>query len=211
MTFASRQDAGRALGEYLAATEVPADVVLGLPRGGVVVAAEVAACLHCPLDVLVVRKIGHPMFREFAVGALAEHSVVVLDETVLQRSRVDQKQLDAVIREETRRLEEYQHRFARPDRPPRRDKVVVIVDDGLATGATLEAAVQSAHREEARQVVVAVPVASKSGAERIRKVCDQFYSLLVDPLFEAVGQYYDFFLQTTDAEVQDLLEHAALG
>jgi putative phosphoribosyl transferase len=206
MTFASRQDAGRKLGQYLSEKEVPAEVVLGLPRGGVVVAAEVANWLRRPLDVLVVRKIGHPSFREFAVGALGEGGVVVLDEAVLQRSHVDKEDLDEVIGEESRRLLAYQERFARPDRPDRQDKVVVIVDDGLATGATLEAAVKSARKEGARQIVVAVPVASTTGAARISKICDEFHALLIDPTFEAVGQYYDAFAQTTDEEVQELLK-----
>jgi putative phosphoribosyl transferase len=209
MTFGSREDAGQKLGQDLAQKEIEAEVVLGLPRGGVVVAAEVARWLHCPLDVLVVRKIGHPLFREFAVGALGESGVVVLDESVLERSRVSQEDLNEIIGEETRRLEEYQKRFGRPARPARQGKVVVIVDDGLATGATLEAAVRSARQEGAREIVVGVPVASTTGAARIMRVCDQFHALLIDPTFEAVGQYYDSFAQTTDEEVQELLQHAA--
>jgi putative phosphoribosyl transferase len=208
MTFGSRQEAGRKLGQYLTERGVTPGIVLGLPRGGVVVAAEVAHQLHSPLDVLVVRKIGHPLFREFAVGALAEDGVVVLDESVLQRSRVDRENLGDVIEEETHRLEGYQNRFARSDRPTREGQVIIIVDDGLATGATLEAAVRCARQQDASRIVVAVPVASTSGAARIARVCDQFYALWTDPTFEAVGQYYDLFRQTTDEEVMELLERA---
>ncbi len=209
MRFESREDAGRKLGRDLAQKQLDAELILGLPRGGVVVASEVARELRCPLDVLVVRKIGHPHFREFAVGALGESGVVVLDEAVLERSRVNRQDLQEVIAEERRRLEDYQRRFRRADRPPRQDRSVVIVDDGLATGATLEAAVRSARKEGARQVIVAVPVASTTGAARIERVCDQFHALLVDPTFEAVGSYYDSFAQTTDEEVQELLQRAA--
>jgi predicted phosphoribosyltransferase len=205
MSFASREDAGRKLGQYLAGQSLAVDLVLGLPRGGVVVAAEVARCLQCPLDVLVVRKIGHPNSREFAVGALAEGDVVVLDEAVLKRARVDPKELDTVVAEEGGRLQSYQQRFARANRPSRFGKVVVIIDDGLATGATLEAAVRSARKEGALQVNVGVPVASTAGAARISRICDQFHALLTDPGFEAVGQYYASFGQTTDDEVRDIL------
>jgi len=115
--FASRQDAGQRLGHYLRDQGVRADLVLGLPRGGVVVAAEVARALHVPLDTLIVRKIGHPWHREFAVGALAEHGVVVLDEPVISRSPGIRADLEEVIEEEKARLQAYQSRF-HPEGPP---------------------------------------------------------------------------------------------
>lgn len=205
MTFQGRQDAGQKLGRYLAQLGVRIELVLGLPRGGVVVAAEVATTLNCALDVLVVRKIGHPRFREFAVGALSENDVVVLDDTVLQRAHVDRDELQEVIAEENRRLLSYQQKFALPHRPTRAGKSVVVVDDGLATGATLDAAIRSARQQEAQRVVAAVPVSSNEGAARISKVCDEFYALLIDPAFRAVGQYYESFQQTTDEEVLALL------
>ena len=117
MTFASRTDAGQRLGHYLSEQNIRADVVLGLPRGGVIVAAEVAHILLCPLDVLVVRKIGHPAHREFAVGALAEDGTLVLDEEVIGRASVEQIALRAVLAEETARLTDYQNRFLRSHRP----------------------------------------------------------------------------------------------
>ncbi len=117
MTFASRTEAGQRLGRYLAEQNIRADLVSGLPRGGVVVAAEVARILQCPLDVLVVRKIGHPGHREFAVGALAEDSTLVLDEEVINRTGVSPADLKEVLTEETERLMEYQARFLRPNRP----------------------------------------------------------------------------------------------
>ena len=205
MTFASRTDAGQRLGHYLNEQNIRADVVLGLPRGGVIVAAEVAHILHCPLDVLVVRKIGHPAHREFAVGALAEDGTLVLDEEVIGRAGVEQVALRAVLAEETARLTEYQNRFLRSHRPPLKGKIALIVDDGVATGATTEAAVRSAKNREAARVIVAVPVASDNAVERLRRVADGVLALIVDPGFDAVGRYYRSFPQTTDAEVQAIL------
>src|SRR6516164_8947812 len=143
MVFASRQEAGQKLGIYLRELGVEADLVLGLPRGGVVVAAEVARELALPLDVLIVRKIGHPLHREFAVGALAEPDVVVLDESVVGRNPLVRMQLKLVIAEEQRRLERYGETFHRDGLPDLTGKTVLLVDDGLATGATTEAAVEA--------------------------------------------------------------------
>src|SRR5437763_129462 len=128
MSFASRTDAGQRLGRFLAEQKIRADLVLGLPRGGVIVAAEVASILKCPLDVLVVRKIGHPGHREFAVGALAEDGTLVLDEAVIGRTGVSQAALKEVLAEETARLTKYQASFLRSTRPSRTGKVTLIVD-----------------------------------------------------------------------------------
>ncbi len=205
MTFTSRTDAGQRLGRYLAEQNVRADLVSGLPRGGVVVAAEVARILLCPLDVLVVRKIGHPGHREFAVGALAEEGTLVLDEEVINRTGVSPSDLKDVLADETKRLIEYQARFLRANRPLIQDKIVLIVDDGLATGATTEAAVRSAKNRGAIQVIVAAPVASDNAVERLARVADKMIALVVDPEFDAVGRYYRNFPQTTDEEVQAIL------
>jgi putative phosphoribosyl transferase len=209
MRFVSRQDAGRQLGEYLRQRGVEADWVLGLPRGGVVVAAEVARRLQRPLDVLVVRKIGHPWHREFAVGALAEPDVVIFDKATLVTVPVPRHQLDKVVAEEIARLQEYRSCFHGSDPPLLQDKNVLLVDDGLATGATAEAAVVSARKRGAHRVMMAVPVASTSAIERLQCVTDEVVALLVDPGFEAVGQYYDQFSQTDDDEVLALLHAAA--
>ena len=207
MRFASRQDAGRRLGQHLKEQGADVDLVLGLPRGGVVVAAEVARLLQRPLDVLVVRKIGHPMHREFAVGALAEPDVVIFDEASLSEIPAVRSQLDKVVAEEIVRLREYCQRFHCFHVPVLRDKIVLLVDDGLATGATAEAAVLSAKQQSARRIVVAVPVASTSAVERLRRVADDVLTLVVDPDFAAVGQYYDEFSQTSDEEVIALLRN----
>jgi predicted phosphoribosyltransferase len=203
--FASREDAGLKLGRCLQEQRVRADLVLGLPRGGVIVAAEVAHALHLPLDVLVVRKIGHPWHREFAVGALAENGVVLLDEGAIGPNPVVRAALEEVIEEEKERLRSYQVRFHPKGAPDVTGKAVLVVDDGLATGATTEAAVLSARKRNARVTVVAAPVASTNAVDRLARVADEVRVLCVDPDFDAVGRYYEVFAQTTDEEVLEVL------
>lgn len=181
------------------------DFVLGLPRGGVVVAAEVARLLQCPLGVLAVRKIGHPQHREYAVGALAEGGVAQLDEAALAETKVSREELQKVITEETQRLHEVEAMFHPSGQRNLENRAVLIVDDGLATGATAEAAVLSARKQMARKVAVAVPVASVSAAERMKDFADGFYALEVDPEFMAVGRYYDSFNQVSDEAVLALI------
>ncbi|HEV2394835.1 MAG TPA: phosphoribosyltransferase family protein [Verrucomicrobiae bacterium] len=206
MVFASREDAGRRLARLLQDRGVQADLVLGLPRGGVVVAAEVARVLRLPLDVLIVRKIGHPSQREFAVGALAENGVVVLDPKVVAPAMY--AELQEVIQEEEKRLQGYQTRFHPGGLCSLEGKAVLLVDDGLATGATTEAAVLSARKQKARRITVAAPVASVNAVQRLEQAADAVVALCVDPDFDAVGRYYDVFSQTTDEEVLELLKAA---
>lgn len=210
MPFASRQDAGETLGRRLLDDGLGVDLVVGLPRGGVIVAAEVAHVLRCPLDVLVVRKIGHPQHREFAVGAMAEGDVVLLDEGSIGASTGARARLEQVIKEEKERLWQYQIKFHETKGTDFRDRTVLLADDGLATGATMEAAALSARKQGAQRTIVAVPVASTSAFRRLRNVADEVIALIVDPGFEAVGVYYENFSQATDEEVLDLLraEHA---
>jgi predicted phosphoribosyltransferase len=210
MTFASRQDAGQKLAHYLLNEGVEVDVVVGLPRGGVVVAAEVAHLLHRPLEILVVRKIGHPDHREFAVGALAENDVVLLDEKSIGTNETARARLSEVIREEQERLSQYRQKFHQDQKIDFSDKTVLLVDDGLATGATMEAAVLSARRQGARKVMVAVPVGSTNAMVKLEHIADAAFAVVTDPGFEAVGAYYETFSQTNDEEVSDLLkaEHA---
>jgi predicted phosphoribosyltransferase len=208
MMFASREDAGQRLGLWLRERGVKPDVVVGLPRGGVVVAAEVAKVLQAPLDVLIVRKIGHPLHREFAVGAMAAGGVVVLDEAVIGNNPIIRAELDEVIREEKERLQSYESRFHAAGAGSLADKAVLLVDDGLATGATTEAAVLAARKQGASQVTVAAPVASTTAVERLRCVADEVLALEIDPEFDAVGRYYEVFSQTTDEEVLGLLKAA---
>jgi len=205
MLFVSRQDAGRQLGEFLRNCGISADGVLGLPRGGVVVAAAVAQALQRPLDVLVARKIGHPWQREFAVGALAEPDIVMLDPNFKWEDPRARAELNKVIVEERERLRECRSQFHHHDAMVFEGKTVLLVDDGLATGATAEAAVISARQQKARRVIIAAPVASTHAVERLRRMADEVGVLFTDPGFAALGQYYAGFSEASDGEVLALL------
>jgi len=208
MSFLSRQDAGQKLARHLLNEGIGVDVVIGLPRGGVIVASEVAHALQRPLGVLVVRKIGHPMHREFAVGALAENDVILLNERIIANETV-RAELSEVIDEEKERLAQYRRKF-QVQKTDLCDKAVLIVDDGLATGTTMEAAVLSARRQGAKKVMIAVPVGSASAIEKLQRVADAVIAIIADPGLEAVGAYYESFPQTDDDEVVSVLqaEHA---
>lgn len=205
MLFSSRQDAGRRLGQRLLELAVKVDLVVGLPRGGVVVAAEVANILQRPLGIIIVRKIGHPWHREFAVGALAENDVVILEKSAMLFSPLAAAELESVIAEEKERLVQYGAKFHRGRQADFAGNRLLLVDDGLATGATAEAAVYAARSKHARQIILAVPVASTSACERLARFADQVVTLVTDPDFGAVGQYYKQFLPTGDEEVLALL------
>jgi predicted phosphoribosyltransferase len=205
MKFASRGDAGYQLGQHLLDRAVKVDLVVGLPRGGVVVAADVARVLQCPLDTLVVRKIGHPWHREFAIGAMAEKGVVILDEQTFSSDPLTRERVCAVVREETERLQTYERKFHFEFRLNFDDRRVLLIDDGLATGATAQAAVLSARKQGAQEVIVAAPVASDDAVARLKRAADAVYTLFVDACFQSVGQYYDEFQQTNDEEVIALL------
>lgn len=213
MTFLSRQDAGRRLGARLQELGVQADLVVGLPRGGVVVAAEVANILQRPLDLIVVRKVGHPWHREFAVGAIAESEVLILDEEVIATVPLARAELDAVIAEEEERLRRYIVKFHEHRPAALANNRVLIVDDGLATGSTAEAAILSARKQRAREIILAAPVGSATACGRLALVADRVVTCLIDREFYAVGQYYREFLPTTDQEVLALLrrQHADYG
>jgi putative phosphoribosyl transferase len=209
MVFGSREAAGQMLGRSLKEQAVHADLVLGLPRGGVIVAAEVAHVLQLPLEVLIVRKIGHPWHREFALGAMAESDVVVLDQEAIERNPLLHVELQKIIEEEKQRLQGYQATF-RQGPLELNGRAVLIIDDGLATGATTEAGVLSAKKQNATRITVAAPVASTNAVERLRKTADDVWCLFIDADFDAVGRYYEVFAQTTDTEVLDLLRAEAV-
>lgn len=212
MTFADRADAGRHLAAALVAYRGPDAVVLGLPRGGVPVAAQVAHALGAPLDVLVVRKLGVPHQPELAFGAIGEGGVRVLNDVVLRRAGLtadDVAQVEDAERTELdRRLSRY--RGGRDGRPLS-GKVAVIVDDGFATGATARAAAVVARAAGAARVVLAAPIGAPDTVAALREVADDVICLGAPPGFAAVGQGYRDFGQTTDEQVCDLLEQARRG
>ncbi|PYL53252.1 MAG: phosphoribosyl transferase [Verrucomicrobia bacterium] len=209
--FSNRIEAGRELAEKLDKYAGREDViVLGLPRGGVPVAYEVAKRLHVPLDVFIVRKLGVPGFEELAAGAIASGGVRVLNQDVMRAIPYADEAIEAVTAKETAELErrEQLYREGRPP-PELRDRIVILVDDGLATGATMRAAVKALRERGVAKIVVAVPVAPPDTCHEVEQLADETICLSTPPFFQAVGQYYEDFSQTTDDEVRDLLTSAA--
>jgi putative phosphoribosyl transferase len=208
--FEDRAQAGRELAEAVAARKPAAPLlVLGLPRGGVPVAFEVARRLSAPLDVLVVRKVGLPGQPELAIGAIAAGGVQVRNE-MLQQDLVSKEVFARLVRREMTDLRRREQAY-RAGKPPLalRDAHVVLVDDGLATGATMLAAIQSARQGGARRVTIAVPVASREAAELVRAAADEVVILLTPPWLGAIGEFYEDFRQLQDGEVIRLLQEAA--
>ncbi|MDX3058178.1 phosphoribosyltransferase family protein [Streptomyces sp. NE06-03E] len=212
MLFTDRTDAGRQLAEALRHLERRDPVVLGLPRGGVPVAYEVARALGAPLDVIVVRKLGVPYRPELGFGAIGEGGARVISDEIVRHAGVREKDLEAVERAEEaellRRAQTY--REGRP-RLPLEGRTVVVVDDGVATGATARAACQVVRAQGASHVVLAVPVASPDVAARLREDVDEVVCLSTPHLFSAVGEWYRDFSQTSDEEVVSLLARASTG
>jgi putative phosphoribosyl transferase len=211
MAFRNRADAGRSLARRLRQyARRPEVLVLALPRGGVPVAYEVSRALGVPLDVFLVRKLGVPGQEELAMGAIATGGVRVLNEDVVRALQIPDEVIDSVAESEWRELDRRERAY-RDDRirPAVRDRTVILIDDGLATGTTMRAAVAALRRQGPRRIVVAVPVASVSSREDFRDLVEEVICLQTPEPFYAVGSWYEDFSQTSDTEVHTLLEQAA--
>src|SRR5205085_8056913 len=209
--FPDRAEAGRLLGLKLAQYAGRDDViVLGLPRGGVPVAYEVAQALHLPLDVFIVRKLGVPGFEELAAGAIGSGGVRVLNEDVIRALPNADEIIEAVTKRESAEVErrEQEYRDGRPA-PEIRGRTVILIDDGLATGATMRAAVKALRQRRAAKIVVAVPVGPPDTCKEFEDEADEVVCASAPEFFQAVGQYYEDFSQTSDEEVRELLAKAA--
>jgi len=205
--FDDRRDAGRALVAPLRRCRLQNPLILGLPRGGVPVAYEIAVALRADLDTIVVRKLGAPFQSELAIGAIASGGVRVLNEEFIGGfAGIDKATLDGIVAQETRELErrEKEYRGNRPY-PVLTGRDVVLVDDGMATGASMRAAVEAVRTLKPARVIVAVPTASDSAVRSVRRLADEVICLETPSDFFAVGQFYRDFGQTTDQEVRDLL------
>ena len=211
MHFRDRADAGRQLGEALKPRygDRPDVLVLALPRGGVPVAYEVARILKAPLDIFVVRKLGVPGHEELAMGAIATGGVRVLNEDVVRQLGIDDEAIDAIAAQEQRELERRERAY-RGDRPAHdvRGQTVILVDDGLATGSTMRAAVASLRQQGPARIVVAVPVASTEACEELGAEADETVCGATPRPFQGVGRWYQDFSQTSDDEVHELLAQA---
>ncbi len=210
-TFPNRAEAGRRLAEKLEQYAGRDDViVLGLPRGGVPVAYQVAQRLGVPLDVFIVRKLGVPGFEELALGAIASGGVRVLNDDVVRALPNANELVESVTARETAELQrrEQAYRDGRPP-PELRRRVVILVDDGLATGATMRAAVAALRQLGAAKIVVAVPVGAADTCRELEEEVDETVCAMAPEWFQAVGQFYEDFSQTSDDEVRELLARAA--
>ena len=210
MRFCDRSDAGVFLaGKLRSYKNLPDVIVLGLPRGGVPVAYEVARGLNAPLDIFIVRKLGVPGQEELAMGAIATGGVRTLNEDVIQTLRISEKEIDAVTAREAEELmrRKYLYRGGRPG-PDVAGRVVIVVDDGLATGSSMRAAVAALRLRNPVRIVVAVPVAAAQTCRLLRQTADEVICATTPEPFYSVGQWYINFGQTTDEEVTELLVSA---
>lgn len=209
--FGDRREAGRYLGRALV-EQVKDDelLVLAIPRGGVPVGYEVAIALGAPLDVIIVRKLGHPEQPELAMGAIASGGVRVFNRDVT--IGIPRWAIEQVTARERKELERRERAY-RGDRPPEdpAGRVVVLVDDGVATGASMRAAIAALRQRRPARIIAAVPVASPSAAAEMRLLADQFVCLIVSEIFFGVGEWYEDFSPTSDDEVRDLLAEASHG
>jgi putative phosphoribosyl transferase len=211
--FLDRSEAGRLLAAKLAVyAQRPDVVVLALPRGGVPVGFEVASALGAPLDVFLVRKLGVPGYEELAMGAVATGGVRVLNDDIVQGLRIPDYVIDAVATWEQQELarRERVYRGERPE-PDVQDRTVILVDDGLATGATMLAAIKALRRQQPARIVVAVPTASPEACGEMRNEADDVVCAITPEPFYSVGLWYEDFSQTTDEEVRDLLARSTSG
>lgn len=208
MIFKNPQEAGQQLAEKLTTYKNNNQaIVLGLPRGGVVVAYEVAKILNLPLDIIVTRKIGAPGNEEFAIGSISEEGRGVFDEETISAQMITREYIDSQVKKEKeeikRRLEKY-----REGREPLdlKNKIAIIVDDGIATGSTVRAAIMSAREKGSQSIIVATPVVARDALKKIAQEVDEVIYLQAPILFYAVGQFYKDFTQTEDEIVINLLK-----
>lgn len=208
--FQNRTEAGQVLASLLNQYRDRKDVlVLGLPRGGVPVAFEIAAVLHAPLDIFLVRKLGVPGHEELAMGAIASGDVRVLNDDVVETQHISDLTIEQVAQNEQQELQRREHRY-RGDRPALSlsDQIVILVDDGLATGATMRAAVLAVQQLQPKEIVVAVPVGARQAYEQISPQVDAIICAVMPERFGSVGAWYEEFPQTSDREVCELLQQA---
>jgi putative phosphoribosyl transferase len=207
--FKDREEAGRILANRLTKYADQKPIVLGLPRGGVPVAFEVAKALKAPLDVYVVRKLGVPGHEELAMGAIASGDVRVLNKPVVEDLRISEEAIETETRKEQEELKRRELLY-RGKRPPLdvSNRTVVLVDDGIATGSTIKAAIAALKKQKAGRIVVAVPVAPASTIDELKTEVDEVVCVSTPEFFYAISLWYDEFLQTSDEEVRELLKKA---
>lgn len=207
MKFQDRMDAGKQLADTLQIRDPDNTVVLALPRGGIPLAIEIAEKFHLPLDMLLSKKIGHPSHSEFAVGAISENAEPILDESITDRLDSDwiEDEIKRLRKKMASRREQYAHI---QEKRSIKDKTVIIVDDGIATGLTMKAAIRAAKEEKAGGIIIAVPVIPEDTYKELKTLADEVVAVEVPAFFlGAVGAYYNHFPQVEDEEVMEMLTH----
>jgi len=206
----NRVEAGQLLADALQPYAGRTDVlVLALPRGGVPVAFEVAERLEAPLDLMLVRKLGVPGQEELALGAMASGGIKILNTELVQNVNISETVIDRIVSKEKKELERREQAY-RGNRPPPeiRDRCVILIDDGLATGATMRVAVSAVRQQQPTQIIVGIPVAPPDTVEKLRREADEVFCLATPEPFFAIGTWYTDFSQISDEEVRDLLSRA---
>ena len=211
LNFKDRVDAGQILANKLSKYADQKPVVLGLPRGGVPVAFEVAKALKAPMDVYIVRKLGVPGHEELAMGAIATGDVCVLNEAVIEALQISDTEIETETRKEKEELKRREHLY-RGGRPPFdvTSRTVLLIDDGIATGSTIKEAIAALKKQKAGRIIIGVPVAPPSTIEELRKEVDEVVCVSTPEFFIAISLWYDEFPQTTDDEVRELPEKAEM-
>lgn len=207
MSFLNRQDAGRKLAQVLVSYRDKDGVVIAIPRGGVIVAREVAKFLKMPLDVLVMRKLGAPGNAELAIGAVVSENEYFVNESMVNELGVSPSYINDEVRRQVRQIEERRRKYFKGREPIKcQDKVTILVDDGLATGATARLALKILRHKEPKKLILAVPVAPPGAVRELSSLADEVVTLLTPAFFHAVGQFYADFSQVSDDEVMKILE-----
>jgi putative phosphoribosyl transferase len=206
--FIDRREAGIILAEYLKDySGLPNIIILALPRGGVPVAYEISQALSVPLDIFIVRKLGVPGYEELAMGAIASGDTVIFNKKLLNQMDIDQSSIDAILQKEQEELVRRERLYrGNRDFPTLKGKTIILVDDGIATGATMQAAVASLRKHTPASIIIAVPVAARETCEEMANMVDQVICPLQPIDFYAVGFWYEKFSQVSDKEVIELLE-----
>ena len=210
MIFADRQDAGQQLAQKLTNYRNNQTVIiLGLPRGGVIIAAEIAKQLNVPLDIVVPRKIGHPYSPEFAIGAVTETRQTIFNQEIIANENIDKNYLD----QETKNQQQEAQRRLQAYRSDKnlinfKDKIIILVDDGVATGLTMQAAIKAVKTQKPQKIIIAIPVIAPDTLAKLNNEVDEIIYLSAPDFFQAVGQFYQDFPQTTDEEVINVLDKA---
>lgn len=208
LPFPTRAHAGKALANALTKyRDAPDTLILALVRGGVVIGHALADTLHLPLFPYIVRKLGHPHHREYGLGAIAEGGSTYLDDAAMRMSGVKWEDLEPVIEEESHELKRRQETYLVKARPPLQGKIIILTDDGAATGGTLFAAIEDLRKAKIKKIILALPVCPPDTAEKLRQFADETVILATPANFNAVGQWYREFPQVEDEEVVELLKY----